>query len=290
MKTKRLGKGLSALISQEEIESITNGDHRIENLTELDVSLISPNPYQPRLDFNLQAMNELKESIRDKGLIQPITVRKVNHHYELIAGERRLRAAIEVGLGRIPAYIINIQTKEEMLEFALIENVQREKLNPIEQAQAFLRLINECNLTQDEVAQKISKDRSTITNLLRLLKLPKQIQDSIKTGEISVGHGRALVSIEDIDYQKQIWQKVLKQGLSVRILEKLVKEHSEVKPNKSIKVSKKSVYISKIEDQLRDTLGTKVSIRSKKEGGCIEIEFYSPEDLNRLVEIFNSIR
>ena len=189
MKTKRLGKGLSALISRDEIEAITNGDHRAENLTKLDVSLINPNPYQPRLDFNLQAMNELKESIREKGLIQPITVRRVNTHYELIAGERRLRAAIEVGISKIPAYIMDIDSKEEMLEFALIENVQREKLNPIEQAQAFQRLITECNLTQDEVAQKISKDRSTITNLLRLLKLPKQIQDSIKTGEISVGHG-----------------------------------------------------------------------------------------------------
>jgi ParB family chromosome partitioning protein len=289
MKTKRLGKGLGALISQEEVVSITNGDDTKEKLIEVDVSLVKPNPYQPRLDFNLQAMNELKESIQEKGLIQPITIRKVNNHYELIAGERRLRAAIEVGLNKIPAYIMDIKTKEEMLEFALIENVQREKLNPIEQAQAFQRLINECSLTQDEVAQKISKDRSTITNLLRLLKLPRQIQDSMKTGELSVGHGRALVSVEEADYQKQLWQKVLKQGLSVRKLEKLVKERSEVKPNKPIKISKKSIYISKIEDNLRDMLGTKVSIRSKKEGGCIEIEFYSPEDLNRLIEIFNSM-
>jgi ParB family chromosome partitioning protein len=289
MKTKRLGKGLGALISQEEVVSITNGDDTKEKLIEVDVSLVKPNPYQPRLDFNLQAMNELKESIQEKGLIQPITIRKVNNHYELIAGERRLRAAIEVGLNKIPAYIMDIKTKEEMLEFALIENVQREKLNPIEQAQAFQRLINECSLTQDEVAQKISKDRSTITNLLRLLKLPRQIQDSMKTGELSVGHGRALVSVEEADYQKQLWQKVLKQGLSVRKLEKLVKERSEVKPNKPIKISKKSIYISKIEDNLRDMLGTKVSIRSKKEGGCIEIEFYSPEDLNLLIEIFNSM-
>ena len=289
MKTKRLGKGLGALISEQEIEVISADGNNRENLIEVNVSLIKPNPYQPRLDFDIQAMEELKNSIREKGLIQPVTVRKINNYYELIAGERRLRAAVEIGLKKIPAYIITIETKEEMLELALIENVQREKLNPIEQAQALQRLIDECNLTQDEVAQKISKERSTITNLIRLLKLPGQIQESLKTGAISVGHGRALLSIEDLEYQKLLWQKVMKQGLSVRKLEKLVKEHTEVKPNKPIKVKKKSVYISKIEDDLRDKLGTKVSIRSKKEGGSIEIEFYSPEDLNRLLEIFNSL-
>jgi len=287
MKKRRLGKGLNALIPQEELSGQL--DQSSDQLVEIDVATVRPNPYQPRIKFNAQAFEELKNSVREKGLIQPITVRRVNSHFELIAGERRLRAAMEVGIKKIPAYIMNVETKEEMLELALIENVQREKLNPIEQANAFQRLITECNLTQDEVAQKIGKERSTITNIIRLLRLPHEIQESLENNEITVGHARTLISLEDPDIQRLLWQKVVKNDISVRKLEKMVRELNQVKPNKSLPTAKKSVYIQKIEEDLRDRFGTKVIIRSKKEGGSIDIEFYSPEDLNRILEIFDKI-
>jgi len=286
MKSSRLGKGLSALIPDNEV---VTQDENQEQLIKIDVARIKPNPYQPRLRFNAQALEDLKNSIREKGLIQAITVRRQKSGFELIAGERRLRAAIEVGLEKIPAYIIVVETKEEMLEMALVENVQRERLNPIEQANAFDRLIVECNLTQDDVAKKIGKDRSTITNTLRLLKLPQDIQVSLENGDITVGHARALIPVQDNKIQKNLWHKVLKQGISVRQLEKLVKESSELKIVKSKQTSRKSPYVQKIEENLRDLFGTKVSVRSKKEGGSIDIEFYSPEDLNRLLEIFEKL-
>lgn len=288
MKTKRLGKGLSALIP-EQVDDTQNISPSEEHLFEVNVGEVKPNPYQPRVTFDEQALSELKDSIREKGLIQPITVRRKNSHFELIAGERRLRAAIEVGLKKIPAYIMKVETKEEMLELAIVENVQRERLNPIEQANAFQRLIEECKLTQDEIAQKIGKERSTITNMLRLLRLPKQIQKSVEQGEISVGHARTLLAVEGTENQINIWKKVLKNEISVRKLEKIVKELAEVKPNQPIKTKKKSVHILKVEEKLRNTFGTKVSIKSKSEGGSIDIEFYSPEDLNRLLEIFDTI-
>ena len=207
MKTKRLGKGLSALIP-EQVDDTQNISPSEEHLFEVNVGEVKPNPYQPRVTFDEQALSELKDSIREKGLIQPITVRRKNSHFELIAGERRLRAAIEVGLKKIPAYIMKVETKEEMLELAIVENVQRERLNPIEQANAFQRLIEECKLTQDEIAQKIGKERSTITNMLRLLRLPKQIQKSVEQGEISVGHARTLLAVEGTENQINIWKKV----------------------------------------------------------------------------------
>ncbi len=283
MKKQRLGRGLNALIPQSEESNNDSG-----NLSEIDIRQVKPNPYQPRLEFDTQALDELKQSIREKGIIQPITVRKVNNHYELIAGERRLRAALNIDLEKIPAYIIKVDTKEEMLELAIIENVQREKLNPIEQALAFQRLITECNLTQDDVAQKIGKDRTTVTNLLRLLRLPEEIQSSVKAGEITVGHARSLVSVEDSTGQKNLWKKTVKNNYSVRKLEKLCKEMSQVKPGKPVNPQKNNIYIHKIEDNLREIFGTKVSVRSRKEGGSIEIQFYSPEDLNRLMEIFDN--
>jgi ParB family chromosome partitioning protein len=286
MKTKRLGKGLSALIPDRTDETPEQRDSR---LIEIDLALVKPNPYQPRLNFDPTRLEDLKQSIREKGLIQPITVRRVNGRFELIAGERRLRAAIDVGLKKIPAYIIQVETKEEMLELALVENVQREHLNPIEQANAFQRLIDECNLTQDEVAHKIGKDRTTVTNTLRLLKLPGRIQQSLEQNEISVGHARALVSVEHQAEQEGLWKRVIRDGLSVRHLEKLVRELDRVKPEKEIKKIRKSAYLQKIEENLRDVFGTKVSIRSKREGGSVEIEFYSPEDLNRLLEIFDKL-
>jgi ParB family chromosome partitioning protein len=288
MKSKRLGKGLSALIP-EQVQRSEEADRPDSHLIEIRVAEVKPNPYQPRINFDENALKELKESIQEKGLIQPITVRRVNSHYELIAGERRLRAAIEVGMDKLPAYVMKVETKEEMLELAIVENVQRERLNPIEQANAYQRLLEECNLTQDEIAQKIGKDRSTITNMLRLLRLPKRIQKSVEDGKISVGHARTLLALDVEEQQLQLWEKIVKNDISVRKLEKLVKEISQLKSKHSVKTKKKSVHILKIEDKLRDMFGTKVSVRSKNEGGSIDIEFYSPEDLNRILEIFDKI-
>jgi len=286
MKTKRLGKGLGALIPDQIDNDLMTGDDDSQ-LMEVRVTDVKPNPYQPRLKFDPVALAELKDSIREKGLIQPITIRRANSHFELIAGERRLRAALELGLEKIPAYIMKVDSKEEMLELALVENVQREKLNAIEQASAFQRLIDECNLTQDEIAQKIGKERSTITNLLRLLRLPGNIQESVEKGEISVGHARTLLALESKEEQVSLWQKLLKNEYSVRKLEKLVKELNELRPAKPTDSKKKSVHIQKIEEKLRNLFGTKVMVRTKSSGGSIEIEFYSPDDLNRLLEIFD---
>lgn len=288
MKSKRLGKGLSALIP-DQVESPGTPETTNNQLVEVKVTEVKPNPYQPRVKFDQQALTELKDSIREKGLIQPITVRRKNSHFELIAGERRLRAAIDIGLAKIPAYIMQVETKEEMLELAIVENVQRERLNPIEQANAYQRLLKECKLTQDEIAQKIGKDRSTITNMLRLLRLPKPIQKSVEDGEISVGHARTLLALEVKEQQVEVWKKIVKNDISVRKLEKLVKELSEIKPTSSPMTKKKSVHIINVEDKLRDVFGTKVLVRTKKEGGSIEIVFYSPEDLNRILEIFEKI-
>jgi len=288
MKSKRLGKGLSALIP-DQVETPGVAETTDNQLVEVKVAEVKPNPYQPRVNFDEQALKELIDSIREKGLIQPITVRRKNSHFELIAGERRLRAAIEVGLNKIPAYIMHVETKEEMLELAIVENVQRERLNPIEQANAYQRLLKECNLTQDEIAQKIGKDRSTITNMLRLLKLPDPIQKSVEDGEISMGHARTLLVLEATEQQIEVWRKIVKNDISVRKLEKVVKELSEIIPKQSVLTKKKSVHILKIEDNLRDVFGTKVSVRPKNEGGSIDIEFYSPEDLNRILEILEKI-
>ena len=286
-KTNRLGRGLSALIPEQDPKAQENGG----NLQEIEVMRIRPNPFQPRLEFDPIALQELKSSIEEKGVIQPITVRKVDDHYELISGERRLRAVTEIGLDKIPCYIRQIDTKEEMLELAIVENVQREQLNPIEMAVAFQRLIDECNLTQDTIAQKIGKERSTVTNIIRLLKLPVFIQESLRKNEISMGHARSLLAIDNSKLLKTLWKKIIKEQISVRRIEQIIRENNSQKAkSKKKEPPRRSVFIQKVEDNLRDKLGTKVVVKPKKEGGVIEVEFYSPEDLNRLVEIFENIR
>lgn len=284
-KNKRLGRGLNALIA----DTKTVPNTKDGELLDIDIYLIRPNPYQPRLEFDPVALQELKSSIEENGVIQPITVRKVDDHFELISGERRLRAVTEIGLEKVPCYIRQIETAEEMLELAIIENVQREHLNPIEMAIAYQRLIDECKLTQDEVAKKIGKDRSTITNIIRLLKLPSVIQDSVRSGEISMGHARTLLALNNEKDQKTIWKQIVKDGLSVRRVEKLIKQTQESTKAKPKPAPRRSVFVQKVEDDLRESLGTKVHIRPKKEGGIIEIDFYSPEDLSRLVELFEQI-
>lgn len=294
MKSKpRLGKGLGALLPTDD----QGAKESKERIDEIPVHLIETNPFQPRMEFNQIALEELKKSIKSKGIIQPISVRRLPEgNYQLVAGERRLRAVKELGIPTIPAYILNIESDEDMLEIALIENVQREYLNPIETALGYQRLMSECKLTQEEVAQKIGKDRTTIANFLRLLKLPKIIQDSLQKGEITTGHARALLSLQDEKLMIQLWKKIVEKKYSVRRVEKEVKELqnkmylNNPDPTKRSISSKRNVFYQKFEKVLREKLGTKVKIKPKKEGGSIEIEFYSKEDFHRLMEIFEEIK
>ncbi|MFQ5583426.1 MAG: ParB/RepB/Spo0J family partition protein [Calditrichia bacterium] len=291
MKSKtRLGRGLNALIPTAPPEPRENR----QSIREIEVALIEVNPHQPRLIYDEAAFEELKDSIREKGILQPILVRPVEDgRYQVVAGERRLRAAIDLGLIRIPAFVKNIESDEDMLEIALIENVQREHLNPIDLARGYQRLMEECNLTQEEVARKISKDRATIANVIRLLKLPGAIQKSLQKGEIKEGHARALLGLTDPKLQKEIWRKTIKDSLPVRKVEQLVRNFQKKVENVDQPVAKKarkSVYVNKIENKLREMFGTQVKIRTRKESGAIEISFYSMEDLQRLMDIFDQIK
>ncbi len=291
MKTKtRLGKGLDALISTP-MDQITP---RLQKaLHEVDVGLIDPNPFQPRMDMDIEAFEELKKSVREKGIIQPIAIRPVaDGRYQLIAGERRLKAAIAVGLKWIPAYILEISSDEDMLEMALVENVQREHLNPIDLANGYQRLIDEVSLTQEEVAEKIGKDRATVANMLRLLKLPDKIQESLKRGEIREGHARALLGMPELSDQLELWKKVVKNGYSVRKVEEEVKKARNSSPHIQLQKQsrKKSPFVSRTESNLREKFGTQVKLHTKKDGGSVEIFFYSREDLDRLLELFDEIK
>ncbi len=292
MKSKtRLGKGLEALISSS-VEEIATPQLK-KAVQEIDVRIVDPNPFQPRLEMDEQAFEELKKSVQEKGIIQPIAVRPGRDgRYQLIAGERRLRAAIAVGLKRIPAYVLDVKSDEDMLEIALIENVQREHLNPIDLARGYQRLIDECKLTQEEVAEKIGKDRATVANIIRLLKLPAPIQESLKKGEIREGHARALLGLKKESQQLELWRKTVKNGYSVRKVEEEVKKIRSESPQVSLTrtVRKRSPFITRIENQLREKFGTQVKVRTKREGGSIEIVFYSREDLDRLMELFNEIK
>ncbi|MCE2504398.1 MAG: ParB/RepB/Spo0J family partition protein [Chlorobi bacterium] len=302
-----LGRGLGALLdpnlTQERRRALPIDDGSIVGvICNIDISRVRPNRYQPRLDFNRQALEELKKSILEKGIIQPITVRRVGNGFELISGERRVRASSEAGFTEIPAYILDVDSDREMLELALIENVQRENLNPIEVALGYQRLIKECDLTQEQVAERVGKDRSTVTNLLRLLRLPQPIQDSLRNSEISMGHARALLTIQEKERQIEVWKIVRDEGLSVRRTEALVKKEagrngtSVARKKRSKKEEanrtggKMELTIAEISSQLRQVLGTQVKIRSNDSGsGTISIDFYSIEDLERLLDLFTAI-
>lgn len=285
----RLGKGLNALIPSAETPGTAGAvDGPIQ---ELDVNLIEPNPFQPRLNWDADSLDDLKKSIEEKGVIQPILVRPLDDgRFQLVAGERRLRASLELGIPRIPAFIKNITSDEDMLEIALIENVQREHLNPIDLALGYQRLIDECQLTQEEVAKKIGKDRTTITNVIRLLKLPRKIQESLARAEIREGHARALLRVSDPKAQEKVWKRAVKDGLSVRSVEQLARKAEEQgKSQPAVLQRRKPAYLTKMENTLREKLGTQVKIHTRKDGGGIEISFYSQEDLERLMDIFNRI-
>ncbi len=286
-----LGKGLHALIPTdiETVPAVTG-----EAIQELEVAIITANPFQPRINFDDAAFEDLKRSIREKGVIQPVLVRPMGDgNFQLVAGERRLRATIDLGIKKIPAFVKEITSDEEMLEIALIENVQREQLNPIELGKGYQQLIDECGLTQEEVAKKIGKDRTTVSNVIRLLKLPSKIQDSLQKGSLREGHARALLSVADEKEQEKIWKKAVNENLSVRSVEQLARKAQEKVKSKSPEKTaqqRKSAYNNRIESKLREKFGTQVKLRTKKEGGSIEIVYYSSEDLERLMDILDQIK
>lgn len=294
-----LGKGLGALL-QDDITSTAKSSQRVTaeegvvsagsiNFIKLDE--IAVNPFQPRTDFDPVALNELSESIQLQGLIQPITVRQVGkNEYQLISGERRLRASKLAGIAEIPAYV-RTANDQQMLEMALIENIQRENLNAIEVALSFQRMIEECNLKQEELGDRVSKNRSTVTNYLRLLKLPPVIQAGIRDGQISMGHARALINISEIDKQLYIFQEIIDKGLSVRMTEILVRNIQEqIKPKKGKGVGQQLDFqYQKIEDDLASRFSSRVKLNLKntKGKGAIEIPFESEDDLSRILELLD---
>lgn len=289
MAARGLGKGLDSLIPNTigEAKEKKESKEKVENKnpeTMVKLSMVEPNGEQPRKNFDEDSLLELAESIKQFGLLQPIIVQDRKNHYEIIAGERRWRAAKMAGLKEIPVIIKNL-TNQEIVEISLIENIQREDLNPIEEAQAYKRLLNEFHLKQDEVAERVSKSRTAVTNSMRLLKLCDEVQQMVVNEMITTGHARALLSIEDPEEQYMIAQKVFDEKMSVREVEKLVKNlHKPEKPKKAENKSLEVIY-QNIEEKLKESLGTKVSISSKDNGaGKIQIEFYDHDDLDRLME------
>ena len=295
-KKKVLGKGLSALLNDNEYVNTSPRNiaaaPEVNNagaINEIKIDEIEVNPYQPRTDFDQEALHELAGSIKLQGLIQPITVRRLSaHRYQLISGERRLRASKLAGLTQIPAYI-RTANDQQMLEMALIENIQRENLNAIETALSFQRMIDECHLKQEELGERVSKNRSTVTNYLRLLKLPPAIQASIRDGSISMGHARALIGIDDPANQLYIHQLILKQGLSVRKVEQMVRDMQRAPVKKENKTNGAiSFQVQKIQDDLSSKFSSKVKLKVSGQGaGSIEIPFLSEDDLNRILEMLD---
>jgi len=302
-----LGRGLDALIrpngnqlnrsNEHYSENSSSNENPSEGIHKIPISSIDPNPFQPRTEFDQTALDELKQSIISNGLIQPITVRKWGERYQLISGERRWRAFTQIGYSEIPAYIIEVASDELMIAMALIENIQRERLNPIEVAVAYKKLMDECKLTQEEISERVGKERSTIANSIRLLKLPLQIQESLIKEDISMGHARALVNLPSVTAQLSILKQIKEEGLSVRKVEALVKqaiEGTDTKPASKNKVTSHKhdidAGIQPIVEKLQRVFGTKVLLKQKSSGGGeIQIEFYSLDDFDRLLELFDLI-
>ena len=254
------------------------------------ISLVEPNREQPRKHFDEDGLLELAESIKQYGILQPLLVQEKNGYYEIIAGERRWRAAKLAGLKEVPV-IIRKLTDQQIVEISLIENIQREDLNPIEEAQAYRRLMEEFHLKQDEIAERVSKSRTAVTNSMRLLKLSKQVQQMVIDEMISTGHARCLISIEDQELQHQLALRIFDEKLSVRETEKLVKEVKNPKKEVPKKVIQNAFVYEDIEERMKNIMGTKVHVNHKPNGkGKIEIEYYSQDELNRLVELIQSIQ
>lgn len=274
MQRKALGKGLKALIPFVE--------EKREGILEIPVEEVKPNRYQPRKMFTDARLDELVSSIKEKGIIQPIIVQKTDSGYELIAGERRWRAAQKAGMEKIPVIVKEV-TGEGSLELALIENIQRENLNPIEEARAYQRLADEFHLIQEEIAKKVGKDRSSVANYLRLLKLPQEIQDSIANEELTMGHARALLSLDSAKEQIFFKERIIKRNMSVREIESFITRGKRAKkelPKKTV-----DIFKNRMEEELQKFLGTKVNIIKGRKRGKIEIIFYSDEDFERIIEL-----
>lgn len=303
-KRRALGKGLSALLNDSDdvlpykrsnnTNTVTatqapEASNNAGSVNEIKIDEIEVNPFQPRTDFDEIALGELADSIKLQGLIQPITVRRVStHSYQLISGERRLRASKIAGLKTIPAYV-RTADDQQMLEMALIENIQRENLNAIEVALSFQRMLDELNLKQEELGDRVSKNRSTVNNYLRLLKLPPAIQVSIRDGALSMGHARALITVDDPAQQLYIFKQIIQQGLSVRKVEEIVRDLQRSKPRKEGKQPEPiSFQVQKIQDDLASKFSSKVRLKVNAQGnGSIEIPFMSEEDLNRILEMLD---
>lgn len=315
-KKSALGKGLNALLpedreedapdeggeaaeGQSELYRFEDGTQLLGRVAEVAVERISPNPYQPRQEFSEETLDELAASIEQIGIIQPITVRALDDgQFEIISGERRLRAARRAGMERLPAFVREADS-EEMLEMALVENVQREELNPIEIALGYQRLVEECGLTQEEVAERVSKSRATVSNFLRLLRLPPRVQAALRDKEVTMGHARALIAIDDEDTQVELLQEAIEEDLSVREVEQRVRswrdaeEESSDEPAEvgdegpaSSTPDRSNLQIEDFRNRLRSEFGTQVQIAHKQDGeGTIEISYYSEADLERLVEL-----
>ncbi|MCX6641181.1 MAG: ParB/RepB/Spo0J family partition protein [bacterium] len=284
-KDSRLGRGLAALLP----EGADLGG-RSPRFAEIEIDKISANPQQPRTHFDQEALADLAASIKVKGVVQPIIVRRVKDGlFELIAGERRLRAAKMAGLERIPVFIAEVGDGSEALELALIENLQREDLNSLEQADGFQRLAKEYGLTQEDISEKVGKSRAAVANTLRLLNLPRDVQASLRAGEITAGHARAILSFDDRERQVALWKKIIKEGLSVRKAEQAAK--NLMSPSAAAETEiRRPTHLLQIEERLRNILGTHVRLHYKKgKGGSIEIEYYSDEDLERLIELMEGI-
>ncbi len=291
-KRNALGKGLGALIPGAADISISeshpsHSDQSHRQIVEIPLDEIEPNPHQPRADFDPKAVSELAQSIREKGILQPVAVRRFGAGYQLIAGERRFRAARQAECAVIPAIVMEVGTDQEMMELSLIENIQRENLNPIEEAKAYRMLIDECFLTQDEVAQRVGKDRSTIANTLRLLALAPEVLDALQAGQISAGHARTLLGLDNADQQIALCQQIIAQGISVRRTEALVKA-LKTDANQKKSTSRKDPNLLSLEEDLQRYFGTSVNINRRGAKGKIEIEFYSNDDLNRVLELLRN--
>lgn len=291
-----LGRGLNALITgsyERKEEPETAPAISLNTIAEISLNLIQTNPFQPRTHFDAEALEELAESIKIQGIIQPITVRKFSEDtYQLISGERRLQASKLAGLDKIPAFIRQAND-QQMLEMALIENIQRENLNAIEIALSYQRLLSECNLKQEELGDRVGKKRTTVTNYLRLLKLPPDIQIGLRDNKIGMGHARALINISSIDKQLEVFKRIVAEELSVRKVEELARQLNNENAGKK-EITKPEVVhpqtgeIKRVESRLSTHFGTKIQVKSNPDGkGEIKIPFISVDDLNRILEILN---
>ena len=292
VRKQALGRGLSALLNNDSVDDIKsakdrNADKLVGNIIEIALTSIEVNPFQPRTHFNEESLQELANSIKELGVIQPITVRKLDgHKFQLVSGERRFRASKLIGLKAIPAYI-RLANDQEMLEMALVENIQRKDLDPIEVALSYQRLIDEIKLTQEQLSKRVGKNRSTVTNFLRLLKLDPIIQTGMRDGFLSMGHGRALISVESFVKQLDIYEKIIKDNLSVRQTEQLVKSLREGTPSVLSKSAKETPeYIKQGNKGLSELLGVKVTVKlTGLNKGKIVIPFNSEVDFNRIKKL-----